>query len=116
MMLDDGVVSICRVTEGQRLDGGMPTQSYAEVYRSCFADRTVGYGRIYAASGAGERIDRLIRVEHHMETRSGMIAIIDGEPDQYRVSVVQHLRDESGLYCTDLTLERVEGEPNAETR
>ena len=51
-----------------------------------------------------------------METRSGMIAIIDGEPDQYRVSVVQHLRDESGLYCTDLTLEREEGEPNAETR
>lgn len=119
MLLDDGVVIICNTTESEPEPGLMPEQTIEEKYRSFFGDKTIGYGRRYAASGAGERIDRLIRVEHHPETRTGMIALFDRgnrnseSPGQYRITNVQNLRDERGLYYTDLTLIREDGEPNA---
>jgi hypothetical protein len=107
MLLDSGVVDVYQVTETST-QGQMPVKTTELVAESYFGDRMIGYGRQYAAAGASQRIDRLIRVEHLPEIRAGMIARIRSDTE-YRIEMVQHLTDERGLRCTYLTLARLDG-------
>lgn len=71
-----------------------------------FTDRTIGFTRNYAALGADQRIDRLVRIWRRTDIRTGHYAVIDDE--QYRIDFIQHLLDEDDLQVTDLTLRRLE--------
>lgn len=107
MLLDSGTVDVYQVTETST-QGLMPIKATSKIAESYFGDRVIGYGRQYAAAGASQRIDRLIRVEYLPEIRAGMIARIRSDAE-YRIDMVQHLTDERGLMCTDLTLARLDG-------
>ena len=109
MILDAGVVSVSTITDTPAAPGLMPKRRKVIKYKSFFGDRTVGYGRAYAAKGVSQQVDRLIRVEYHPETQIGWIATIDNA--QYRIDLVQPIRDDStGLLYTDLTLSRLDGD------
>lgn len=106
MILDSGILTICKVTtEGE--NGTMPKEHLQQLHSCFYGERTVGFGRYYAAKGADEQIDLLVRIWEDRTVRAGMYAVLENG-EQYRVDLVQHLLDEDGLRVTDLTLIRRE--------
>ena len=114
MMLADGTLRILTLHTIQSANpGSMPIYILApksdmfkeDIY---YADRVVGYNRQYAAMGADQYISKLVRIFEMpgMPVEMGDYALIGN--DQYRVDVVQFLRDEDGLKVRDLTLSKLE--------
>ena len=86
--------------------GGMPCEKLVKVSRHYFGDRTVGYGRQYAALGVQQQVDRLVRIWFDANITTRQYVIIDKQ--QYRIDMVQHMTDEDGIKVTDLTLFRLD--------
>lgn len=118
MLLDDGVLYICTL-ETESEGGSMPVENLKRTKRYWFGERSVGYSRQYAAKGAGEQIDMLVRIPHDRGVRIGMYAIL-GNGEQFRIENVQNGEEYSyfysatgqestgGLRYTDLTLRRLD--------
>lgn len=106
MLRDDGTLRVCRL-DNTAPAGAMPVMRLVPVARFWYGERTVGYGRIYAAAGVNEEIDMLVRVAYTRAARAGMYAVL-GNGEQYRITHVQQVTDDDGLRATDLTLARVE--------
>ena len=109
MLFDAGVVSLCNLVNTAPA-GRMPAERLVKVSEAYFGERTVGYGRYYAAQGVNEHVDLLIRSWRMPEARIGMYAVLSQSDNdgQYRITLVQHTIDENGLKVTDLTLRRME--------
>lgn len=105
-MIATGIATLYHVTE-TAVDGGMPTRKLSSFFHTYFADRRIGITRIYAAKGVKKRIDRVIRIEYTEDVLADDIAILD-DGKQYRIDIVHQVEDENDLYCTELTLERLE--------
>lgn len=112
--MDAGTVTICNLLNTAEA-GDQPKMQLVRGTVLYYEDRVVGYNRQYAAMGAGERVDMLIRVWRDASIRIGMYALLEdyeGQEneagDQYRISNVQHVTDDDGLKVTDLTLYRLE--------
>jgi hypothetical protein len=71
--------------------------------------RRIGYGRIYAAKGADERVDAVYRIWDDMDdsVHAGQY-VLTGSGDQYQIDAVQPTTDEHDRPVLDLTLSRVE--------
>ena len=107
MRLDEGIVIIKRQINIAE-PGEMPEYRWDEIWKSYYAEKTVGYNRYYIAHAQDDRIDRLIEVQHNRNISTAIDrAEIDGIP--YRIVTVQQVTNEDGLPMTDLTLERIEG-------
>lgn len=105
MTYDDGVLTVYK-TVNTAESGAMPAETLQKVSEHYYGERTVGYGRQYAARAVNEQVDLLVRIWQDRGVRIGMLAVPeDGE--QYRITNVQHLDDDSGLAVTDLSLERL---------
>nr|DAG47489.1 MAG TPA: hypothetical protein [Caudoviricetes sp.] len=104
MTLDGGVLTICELVD-TAAGGAMPALRLMPRSRHYYGERTVGYGRQYAAKGVNEQVDMLVRVWRDRNIRIGMYAIVGDE--QYRLNNVQHLLDGDGLQITDLSLQRL---------
>lgn len=104
MTLDGGILTICELVNTAEA-GAMPAWQLKPRSRHYYGERTVGYGRQYAAKGVNEQVDILVRVWRDKNIRIGMYAIVGNE--QYRLNNVQHLLDEDGLQITDLSLQRL---------
>ena len=92
MLFDDGTVIICKL-ENKASAGNMPDEHLVPFAQHDYGERTVGYGRQYAAKGVNEQVDMLIRFWQDRSVRIGMYAVIGGD---------------HGLKVTDLTLRRLE--------
>ena len=106
MLFDAGVLKIYTLKNTSD-PGAMPAEQL--VFRSdhFYGERTVGYGRQYAAMGVSEQVDMLVRIWRDSGVRIGMYAVPeDGE--QYRINNAQQVSDEDGLPCTDLSLRRLD--------
>ena len=102
-MRDAGILTLYNLTNTAS-QGQMPTEKLVEVGTAYYAERTVGYNRIYAARGANEEIDMVVRCYNTDVSYSAKYVILeDGE--QYQITVKQKIVDED---ATDLTLVRVE--------
>lgn len=106
MRRDGGVVYVCNLID-TAADGDMPKRVLQRKGKFWYEDRVVGYGRYYAALGANEMVDMLVRIAYSKAVRIGMYAVL-GNGDQFRISNVQVLKDEDDLRCIDLTLTRLE--------
>lgn len=106
MLLDSGIIRICRL-ENKASKGMMPKEKLIPFSSAFYGERTVGYGRQYAAKGVNEQIDMLVRIWEDRSIHIGMYAVLENG-EQYRIDNVQHLLDESGLKVTDLTLRRLD--------
>ena len=65
-MRDMGILTICALTSTSA-PGDKPVEKLEALCTAYYAERTVGYNRIYAARGADESIDKvfLFRVLFH---------------------------------------------------
>lgn len=105
-MFDDGLLQLCSLDETAER-GAMPAPHLRPLCEVYYAQRAIGYNRFYAAMGANQQIDLIVRTWHLPEARIGMYAVLE-DKNQYRIDNVQHLLDDAGLRVTDLTLSRLE--------
>lgn len=106
MLFDAGVLTLCRL-ENTAAPGDMPKEQLIPLRQCFYGERTVGYGRQYAARGVNEQIDILARIWQDRQARVGMYAVLENG-EQYRINNAQQLLDEDGLRVTDLSLERMD--------
>ena len=84
--------------------GDMPVEKLSSVGTAYYAEKTVGYNRIYAARGANQEIDTVVRCYNTDVPYSAKYVVLE-DGNQYQISVKQKIVDED---ATDLTLVRLE--------
>lgn len=99
----EGIVKICKL-ENISEPGRMPVEKLVEISTAYYRKRTVGYNRVYAALGANQAIDMLVRCFNVEVPRYPEIYAVFGD-EQYRVSMMQEIVEEGAI---DFTLVRLE--------
>ncbi len=84
--------------------GKMPAEKLVKICDAYYAERTVGYNRIYAAMGANHRFNMLVRVFNTDIPNEGMYVVLE-DGKQYQIDIAQKI---VGRDAIDLTLIRVE--------
>lgn len=104
----DGIVYLAEL-KNVADPGDMPRDRLQYISRHWFEERMIGLQRQYAAKGARERIDMIIRIrEYKPAARIGLFAIL-GNGDQFRIlNVSRGYDDDHGLKFTEITLERLD--------
>lgn len=107
MLLNNGTVTLCKL-KNKASKGNAPRNQLVPFARFWYGERTVGYGRQYAAKAVNEQVDMLIRIRGTSEPKIGQYAVL-GNGDQFRIQNIAQLHDEAtNLKVTDLTLQRLE--------
>ena len=101
-MRDAGILTLYNLTSTSAM-GDAPVEKLEALGTAFYAERTVGYNRIYAAKGANEEIDMVVRC-YNTDVPYGAKYVILEDGNQYRISVKQKIVDED---ATDLTLVRM---------
>ena len=103
-MRDMGVLTMYNLTSTSAA-GDAPVEKLESLCTAYYAEKTVGYNRIYAARGANQEIDMVVRCYNtDVPYEAKYVVLEDG--NQYQISVKQKIVDED---ATDLTLVRLEG-------
>ena len=102
-MRDMGVLTLYDLVTTST-SGDMPVEKLSSLGTAFYAEKTVGYNRIYAARGANEEIDMVVRCYNTDVPYSAKYVVLE-DGNQYQISVKQKIVDED---CTDLTLVRLE--------
>lgn len=102
-MRDAGILTLYNLINTAS-PGDMPIEKLQKVGEAYYAERTVGYNRIYAAMGADERIDMVVRCYNTDVPYSAKYVVLE-DGNQYQISIKQKIVDED---ATDLTLVRME--------
>lgn len=106
-MYDDGLLKLYRLQDDAQ-PGEMPRPKLVFLQDAYFDFLTVGYGRYYAAKGAQQQVDQLLRTPEPLPAvRVGMYVVLE-DGLQYRIDNVQHTTDDDELPVTDLSLFRLE--------
>ena len=106
MLLDAGRCRIYSLVDVAAA-GDMPQPKLRLHSEPFYGERSIGFSRQYSAKSVNEQVDLLIRVWGDKSIKINMY-VIPEDGEQYRISFVQHLKDEDDLLVTDLTLERLE--------
>ena len=106
MLHDSGTLTICS-TENTAASGDMAKERLIPGNKHFYGERTVGYGRQYAAMGVSQQVDMLAEIWQDRSVRIGMYAVLDND-EQYRIDNVQHLENEDGLKVTYLSMRRLD--------
>lgn len=104
-MIYEGLLSLYSL-ENTAEKGLKPDYRLVKTGTEYYGKRVVGYNRRYAALGADQSIDKLVRIWQRPVRTGDYVILEDGE--QYRIDFAQDLTDEDGLPVTDLTLARLE--------
>ncbi len=102
-MNEQGILKICDIKDMAE-NGAMPDLRLVPIGNVYYEERTVGYRRLYAAAGADQQIDAVVRAYCMDIPASAKYVIVDGS--QYRIDKHQKI---IGRDCVDLTLIRLEG-------
>ena len=102
-MRDAGILTLYTLTSTSS-EGDMPVEKLEKLCTAFYAEKTVGYNRIYAARGANEYIDMIVRCYNTDVPYAAKYVILE-DGNQYQISVKQKIVDED---ATDLTLVRLE--------
>lgn len=113
MELDAGIATILRGrnTAG---NGEMPNIVYdTQIFKSYYAEKTVGITRFYTAQSNGSQADLLIEIQRCGSIRPSDICRLQsfydsGISGDYVVIQPQQVINEDNLPATDLTLQRIE--------
>lgn len=87
--------------------GLMPAEKLVKVCDEYYEERTIGVTRYYAALGADQRVDMVVRIWFNPDVHPGEYVILE-DGNQHRVDFLQKTKDEDGLDVLDLTLVRLE--------
>lgn len=100
-MRDSGLLTIYSL-QNIAEPGMKPTEKLVKVEDAFYDELTVGVTRLYAAMGANQRIDALIRVYNTSIPQTGMYATLE-DGKQYQIEAIQKRAD-----SIDLTLRKVD--------
>lgn len=101
----EGILKICKVTNVAQ-PGFMPREGLVELCSAYYIKRTVGYGRLYAALGANQSINMLVRCFNvEVPDYTQELYVVFEDDTQFRVAQIQEIVEEGAI---DLTLERLE--------
>ena len=102
-MRDAGILTFYSL-ENTAVNGLMPVEKLVEQGTAFYEERVIGYNRYYAALGADQQIDALVRCKNTTIPKQAKYAILeDGE--QYRIELKQTIQ---GTDDIDLTLVKLE--------
>ena len=103
-MKDEGKLTLYDLVESTSAAGDAPVEKLEALCKEFYAEKTVGYNRIYAARGANEQVDKVVRCFNMDLPSAAKYAVLE-DGKQYQITVKQMIVDDG---CTDLTLVRVE--------
>lgn len=98
--MDNGILKIYSL-ENISEPGYMPVEKLVKVCDAYYAEQTVGVTRLYAALGANQKIDMLVRCYNTVLPENAEYVILE-DGKQYRITVKQNRNCD-----VDLTLERL---------
>lgn len=98
----EGICTICKLNNSG-VNGGMPRERLEPITNAYYEELMVGVTRAYAAMGAKQKIDKLVRCFNVMLPADAEYVLMD-DGNQYRISLKQGNGDH-----VDLTLERLGG-------
>ncbi len=106
MTFDDGILNIYGI-QNLAQPGDKPRVGLVLKSSHLFGFDTVGYNRYYAALKANEQIDDVVRIWRDRTITNHDICILEDNL-QYKISLIQHIKDDDGLDITKLTLTRID--------
>lgn len=113
MELNAGIATIMRGVNTAE-PGEMPNIQYTqEVFKSYYAEKTVGFQRFYTAAANNNQIDMLIEIQPCGAIKPSDRCTLksfydDSVSGDYVVIQAQKVTNEDNLPATDLTLQRIE--------
>ena len=102
-MRDAGILTLYSLVS-TTTTGDAPVEKLEALGTAFYAEKTIGFNRIYAARGANESIDMVVRCYNTDVPYEAKYAILE-DGKQYQIAVKQKIVDED---ATDLTLNRLE--------
>ena len=102
-MTNSGLLTIYSLENIQE-KGRMPVDKLVEVGKAFYSELVIGYGRRYAALGASQQIDALVRCHNTEIPENGKYVILE-DGLQYRIDFKQKIIEKDAI---DLTLVRLE--------
>lgn len=109
-MKNSGILTIYSLTNVAN-PGAMPVEKLVEICTAYYEERTIGITRAYAAMGADQQIDMLVRCLNTPTLSPAAEYVIPEDGLQYRVTLKQKI--DADTY--DLTLVRLEDNYNVQT-
>ena len=104
----EGILTICKVANTGEA-GFMPKEELVPLVSAYYRKRTVGYNRLYAAMGANQEIQMLVRCYNtEVPSYSEQLYVVfpnEANDNQFMVSAIQEIIEEGAI---DLTLSRME--------
>lgn len=111
MLLNDGVATILR-GHNTAAAGAMPVIVYEALSETYYGEKTVGINRYWTARSHDAQADLLIEIpllpDVTVQDRVELEPYLLPTGGIYKILQVQHVRDEDGQPCTDLTLELID--------
>ena len=106
MTFDDGILNIYDI-QNLAQQGDKPRMGLVLKSTHFFGFDTVGYNRYYAALKTNEQIDGVIRIWQDRTITNQNICVLEDNL-QYKISLIQHTKDDDGVDVTKLTLTRID--------
>lgn len=103
-MRDEGLLTFYNLTNIST-NGQMPKEQLVNLGVDAFyANKTIGFQRLYAAKGQNYKLDKLVRVYNTQLPEDAKYVILE-DGRQYRIEDIQVIADEDAL---ELSLSRLE--------
>lgn len=109
-MKNAGILTIYSLTNVAPI-GDMPTEKLVKICDAFYEERTIGITRVYAAMGADQQIDLLVRCFNTPTLSPAAEYVIPEDGLQYRITLKQKI--DADTY--DLTLVRLEANLDVQT-
>lgn len=111
MLMNDGVATILRGHNTAAV-GAMPVMEYEPLIETYYGEKTVGINRYWTAKSNDAQADLLIEIpllpDVTVQDRCKLEPYLMPTGGTYKILQVQHVKDEDGQPCTDLTLELID--------
>ena len=105
MTFDDGILKVCGVTNTAE-SGDKPKYELTEKARFYFSFDVLGIQRYFTALEAKAELSHVVNIPGWNELDPRDIVVLEDDK-QYRLAMVQPMKDDNGLRITKLSLERI---------
>lgn len=107
MTYDDGMLKIYDVVNTAE-PGDMPVEGLVLKQEYYYHAEQIGISRYFAALEADQQVEAVVDVPDWSDIKTTDLAVLDGERNPKKISMVQTAYDENGLKITRLTLTKVD--------